>query len=123
MGLLAIIGVALLAGTCTFFLIKLVRLTFGAIKKRIVERLKKKPGESPFTDAGLVEVDLLLKNAPSMKLSDLGDDVQMDDVLMVGMKDDGSLDVEVDNFRAEEIDEQLQQVLQTSGAIKIDCRG
>lgn len=123
MGLLAIIGVALLAGTCTFFLIKLVRLTFGAIKKRIVERLKKKPGEIPFTDAGLVEVDLLLKNAPSMKLSDLGDDVQMDDVLMVGMKDDGSLDVEVDNFRAEEIDEQLQQVLQTSGAIKIDCRG
>lgn len=123
MVLLGMIGVALLAGTCTFFLIKLVRLTFGAIKKRIVERLKKKPGEIPLTGEAVVWVEELLKSAPTVKLSDLGDDVQMDDVLMVGMMEDGSLDVEVDNFRAKEIDEQLQQALQTSGAIKIDCRG
>lgn len=119
--LLGIIGVALLAGTCTFFLIKLVRLTFGVIKKRIIERLKKKPGE--LSKEFVIGVEPLIKAAPKLNLSDLGDDVQMSDILMVGMMEDGSLDIEVDNFRAEEIDEQLQKVLQTSGAIKIDCRG
>lgn len=122
MGLLGIIGVALLAGTCTPFLIKLVRLTFGAIKKRIVEKLNSHTGIIKISDMAVVQVRTLMDNAPTMKLSDLGNGIQMDDTLMVGMTEDGSLDVDVDDFRAQEIDEQLKTVLQTNGAIKIDCR-
>ena len=122
MGLLGMIGVALLAGTCTFFLIKLIRLTFGAIKKRIVEKLNSHTGGIKISDMAVIQVRTLMDNAPTMKLSDLGNGIQMDDTLMVGMTEDGSLDVDVDDFRAQEIDEQLKTVLQTNGAIKIDCR-
>lgn len=124
MSLLGALGAALAAGVLSFLLALTIRLTFGFIKEKIIERLKKSTSSIKMTEAAVIDVEWLLKNPdiPTYGLSSFGDEVQSGDKLLVGIKEDGSLEDEVNVLRAPEIDEQLQNVLQTNGAIKIDCR-
>lgn len=106
---------AIVVGALTYAIVKIIFLTFSVIKDKVKEKLKKKPGT--ISTAGVISVQTLLNNAPEISLEDFGPDVEKNDYLIVGMKEDCTLDEDIDIIRAESIDEQLSDTMENYGGI------
>lgn len=106
---------AIVVGALSYAIVRIVFLTFSVIKNKIKEKIKKKSGT---IDKGVVvSVQALLENAPEISLEDFGPKVEEEDYLIFGIKQDDTLDEDVDVIRAESVDEQLTDTMENYGGI------
>ncbi len=106
---------AIVVGVLAYAIVKVAFLTFSVIKDKIKEKLNQKPGT--ISKGAVVSVQTLLDNAPELSVEDFGPKVEEEDYLIFGIKQDDTLDEEVDIIRAERIDDQLSDTMDNYGGI------
>lgn len=115
--LAALLG-ALALGIFAFGFIEVVLLTFSGLKKLIKKKINNNP--PGITEEAIIHIKSILDQAPKLSLEDFGPDIQLDDFLMVGIKDDGNFDENLDIIRAKQVDDDvIASMKKAGGAMKV----
>ena len=108
----------IIVGALAYAVVKIALLTFSILKDRIRKKLSQKPGT--IRKGAVVSIQSVLESAPEISLEDFGPKVEENDYLIFGIKEDGTVDEDVDVIRAEKVDDQLSNTMDHyDGVIKI----
>lgn len=118
MSIIVLLLGALTVGSIAYAVVTVLRMTLSWLKNYIKKKMEDNP--PGITDEAVISVQDILDQAPSMKLDAFGEDIQEDDFLVMGIKEDGGLSDDMDIIRADKVDDEVKAVMKKNGgAVKI----
>lgn len=116
--MIALVLAALAMGVMGYAVVNILLLSLSWLKNFIKDLLKKNP--PGITEEAVISVQAMLEQTPTITLDDLGGDIQENDFLVVGIKEDNGVSDSVDIIRAKKVDDQVKTIMKKNGgAVKI----